>query len=233
MTKLEDIKKDLNIERVESKKVLDILLNKHYLYRRPSISFAYSLFYKGEVVGVITIGKPASPAVGRGLMGRELTKHVYELNRMFVDDKMPPNTGSYFLGKVLKMLKPHNIILISYSDIGMGHNGYIYQATNFYYVGQTQKSKDPYSPSGQHPRHTKEEDEYKHLRRVRSPKNRYVYFCTNKKTKKTFLKNLKYPILEYPKGENKNYLVGEEKQKTLIWNKLTDEYYWEEENNLK
>lgn len=229
MKKLSEIKENMDVREVNKKDIEDILLNKHYLRRKPPTSFSYGLFYNNVLMGAITVGKPPSNNLCIGVAGKELAKHVYELNRMFVDDRLPPNTGSYFLGKVLKMLKPKNIILISFSDTGMNHNGYIYQATNFMYTGFSAKRTDTYNPDGSHPRKYKPSDEYKHLRRVRSSKHRYMYFCADKKHKKLFLDNLIYPIIEeYPKGENENYIVGEAKPKTLIWNKLTDEYYYEE-----
>lgn len=226
--KLKDIKSELSVKEIDKKDTIDIIENKHYLRRKPPMSFAYGLFLKGELVGIITIGKPASNNLCIGVAGKDLAKYVYELNRMFVYDYMPRNTGSYFLGKVLKMIKHKNMLLVSYSDTGMHHQGYIYQATNWYYTGHSAKRTDTYNPKGTHPRDYKPEKEYAHLRRVRSVKNRYVYFCADKKHKKLFMDNLKYPIIhEYPKGQNENYIVGEAKPRTLIWNKKTDEYYYE------
>ncbi len=39
----------------------------------------------------------------------------------------------------------------------------------------------------------------------RPRKHRYIYIIANKKDKKKLLKELKYPIFNYPKGNNKNY----------------------------
>ena len=36
-------------------------------------------------------------------------------------------------------------------------------------------------------------------------KHRYIYLLANKKDKKNLLKKLNYPILDYPKFQNKNY----------------------------
>ena len=37
------------------------IMGKHYAKRMPSISYAYGLFDEEDLVGVLTIGKPASP----------------------------------------------------------------------------------------------------------------------------------------------------------------------------
>ena len=47
--------------------------------------------------------------------------------------------------------------------------------------------------------------DYSKNRKKRSSKHRYIYFIGNKTQKKNMLKNLKYEIQPYPKGENKRY----------------------------
>ena len=98
----------------------------------------------------------------------------------------------------------------------MHHNGYIYQACNFLYTGQTKQRTDKYTPNGKHSRHynNAEQGEYRVLR---SAKNRYVFFATHSKAKKKkWIKDLKYPVLPYPKEENQNYILGEYQKPTLI-----------------
>jgi hypothetical protein len=90
----------------------------------------------------------------------------------------------------------------------MNHNGYIYQATNWIYTGQTKARTDKYVEDGKHSRHYDNEKQ-NGLRKFRSSKHRYIYFCADKRKKKEYLNKLKYPIIDYPKGENKNYVIGE------------------------
>lgn len=193
----------------------DFILNKHYAQRMPSISFSYGLFKETKMVGVLTIGKPASNSLCKGICGLEYTSKVYELNRLITLDGLEKNSLSFFVGKVLKDLKKENIVIVSYADTGAGHNGYIYQATNFIYTGKTKQRTDKYTEGNKHSRHYGEGNE--HLRKLRTAKHRYVYF-TNKK--KEWLKVLKYPVLEYPKGNNVNYVLGE-RLKTKVINKKT------------
>jgi hypothetical protein len=98
----------------------------------------------------------------------------------------------------------------------MNHNGYIYQATNFLFTGTTKPRTDKYTEGNKHSRHYEKGIEEKY-RKVRTAKNRYVFFATtHKPTKKRWLASLKYPILPYPKQKNKNYKLGEFQTVSLI-----------------
>jgi hypothetical protein len=200
--------------------LLDYIMNKHYLGRKPSISYAFGLYINNIICGVITFGKPASNSLCEGVCGKEYKSNVYELNRLIVDNDLPRNTLSKFVSSALKLL-PRDLVVVSYSDSAMNHNGYIYQATNFIYTGKTKSRTDKYVPNGKHSRHYN--DEHNHLRKYRSSKHRYIYF-TGKNKK--WLKRLKYKIEEYPKGRNDYYILGE-KLKTKVINKNDDSISYE------
>jgi len=206
----------------ERSEYIHFITQKHYAQRIPSISFAYGLYIDNILKGVCTIGKPASNSLCVGLLGKEYSSKVYELNRLITVDELPKNTLSMFVSTVLKILKTEDLAIVSYADEGVGHNGYIYQATNFIYTGKTKERTDKYTPDNKHSRHYTEE--YNHLRKCRTSKHRYVYFTG--KSRKKFIKLLKYEVIQYPKGENKNYVLGT-RNKTKIYNKLTEKYYFE------
>lgn len=161
----------------------------------------------GGLKAVCTFGKPASPNLCSGICGVEYKSNVYELNRLCrIDDYSEPL--SKFVAWCLRRLKPLDWIIVSYSDTAMNHHGYIYQSCNFLYTGATKKRTDMYTPEGKHSRHYKL-SEQTGLRKVRSSKHRYIYFCTNnKRLKKKWLNALRYPITDYPKGDNSNYILG-------------------------
>lgn len=208
---------EYEIREIKYKDTKDFILNKHYAQRMPSISFSYGLFKENFMVGVLTIGKPASNSLCQGICGSEHAHKVYELNRLITLDGLPRNTLSFFVGDVLRKLKKENIVIVSYADTGAGHNGYIYQATNFIYTGKTKQRTDKYTEGNKHSRHYNNENQ--HLRKVRTSKHRYVYFTNNKKE---WLKVLNYPIQDYPKGDNETYVLGE-RLKTTVINKITGE----------
>ena len=123
---------------------------------------------------------------------------------------------------------PKPKILVSYADKEVGHTGYIYQATNWLFTGESHTQLD-WKVKGKEHIHSRtlmdefsfEKDRIKKLKEKygddlyqveRIPKNRYVYFIGTKKQKKEMLKSLKYEIKPYPKGKNKRYDASYEPQ---------------------
>ena len=202
------------IKEIEYKTAVDFLLPKHYSGRIPTISKAFGwydceTYTDDHLKAVITFGKPASASLCKGICGEEEASSVYELNRLCrTDDWHEPL--SQFVSACLRRLRSNNWIIVSYSDTAMNHHGYIYQACNFYYTGCTKARTDKWTPNGKHSRHYKNEEQ-QGIRKVRSAKHRYVFFCTfNKHKKAEWLRKLKYPIQDYPKGDNNDdYTLGE------------------------
>lgn len=211
----------MEFKAIESKYTYDFILNKHYAGRLPSISFSYGIFIDNKLEGICTIGKPASNSLCEGVVGKENKAKVFELNRLVVNNGLPKNTLSRFVSYILKDLKEKELIIVSYADEGMNHNGYIYQATNWIYTGKTKERTDKYAPNGKHSRHYT--NQFNNLRKFRTSKHRYIYFTKNKKK---WIKMLKYEVFKYPKGKNINYVLGE-KMKQKILNKNTGEIYFE------
>lgn len=65
--------------------------------------------------------------------------NITELRRLCCIDNTPRNTESYFIGQMIKWLKSNTDIdaILSYSDLTYGHEGTIYKASNFKYMGQS------------------------------------------------------------------------------------------------
>ncbi|CAB5224214.1 hypothetical protein UFOVP387_42 [uncultured Caudovirales phage] len=195
------IKDKYIVKSIDSYLCKDWLLNKHYAKRLCSISYSFGLFNNDILIGILTIGKPASNQLCIGVCGIENSKYVYELNRLCINENIEKNVLSYFLSKSLKMIKD-NMILISYADTKMNHTGYIYQATNWIYTGKTKERTDIGFEDNKHSRHYNKDIDYTN-RKFRSSKHRYIYFIGKLKNK--FKKELKYKIESYPKGNNKRY----------------------------
>ena len=190
------------VKAIKKHECKEWLLYKHYAKRIPSISYSFGLF-KNDLVGILTIGKPASNPLCVGVCGKENSKYVYELNRLCVNDGLEKNVLSYFVGQVLKML--NNVILISYADTYQNHHGYIYQATNWLYTGATKERTDIGGEDNTHSRHYDKNLDYSKNRKFRSSKHRYIYFVGSKTQIKKWKKQLNYDIVPYPKGNNKRY----------------------------
>jgi hypothetical protein len=196
------IKDKYTVKSIDNFQCKEWLLYKHYLKRVPSISYAFGIFDDKILLGVITFGMPPSPPLCIGVCGEDYKDYVLELNRLVINEGLEKNILSYFIGESLRML-PKPLIIVSYAEKDFGHNGYIYQATNFIYTGLSEKRTDVVSDlHGRHAWEMKKEDRV-YIDRAR--KHRYVYFVGNKKQVAEMKKQLRYKIEKYPKGDNKRY----------------------------
>ena len=107
------IENNFEVKKIQSRDTRDFILNKHYAKRMPSISYAYGLFVNGNLEGVLTIGKPASNSLCKGVCGEEHSKKVYELNRLVINEGFERNTLSWFVGQVLKSLKKKKLLILT------------------------------------------------------------------------------------------------------------------------
>jgi hypothetical protein len=128
------IKETYRVKRITSDKCKDWLLKKHYAKRMCSISYSFGLYDKNNLIGIVTYGMPPSPTLSSSICGDEFKSIVLELNRLVVNEGLERNVLSYFVSQSLTLL-PKPSIIVSFSDLNMGHNGYIYQACNFIYTG--------------------------------------------------------------------------------------------------
>ena len=138
---------------------------------------------------------------------------MLELNRLCLVNN-EKNEASRLVGASLKML-PQPTIVVSYADSAQQHTGFIYQATNFLYTGETGSHLD-YALKSNPKAHNKAisntvpngKDKIKRLKelhgddlyiKMRSKKHRYVFLVGNKTHKKELRKALRYKVLPYPK----------------------------------
>ena len=204
----------IKILGIKSEETYDILKNMHYAKRIPNIVNSFGLYECKKLLGIITYGIQASRSLCIGVCGEKFSNDVIELNRLFLIINKK-NLASFFVAKTLKLLKKPKIV-VSYSDTSMNHNGYIYQASNFFYTGLSAKRKEwRLKNSNKHSKTITEQStllERKNSNNYvfvnRPQKHRYVYFIGTKKQKKLYLKNLKYPIQNYPKGQNDKYTIN-------------------------
>ncbi len=190
------------------------ILTIHYAHRMPSVSFCYGVFSDGALAGVVTYGKPASPPLVKGVCGEEYANIVLELNRLCLGVNAPKNMASFLVAQSLKML-PKPQIIVSYADAGVGHVGYVYQASNFIYTGLSDAHKDWIDLLNlkQHSRHVARLYSLEHriahpsrFRQVeRARKHRYIFFLGTRHEKKRMKASLRYSALPYPKGQSLRY----------------------------
>ena len=208
------------VKKIKNEETKEWLLYKHYLKRMTSISYAFGLFDNKILVGVCTFGNAVPLQMKKSICGDQYMDIVYELNRLCINDNLPKNTASFFVSSCIKKL-PKPTIVVSYADKSIGHTGYIYQACNFYFTGESHTQKDWVLKGSEHlhsrtlmdefsfeeNRVQKLKDKYgDRLYQVeRPPKNRYVLFWGTKKQKKQLKKASRFEAQPYPKDINTRY----------------------------
>jgi len=183
----------------------DYIVNVHYAHRMPPIEVAFGMYVDKVLRGVCTFSTPASRFAIR--------PEPYELNRLVIDEGMPKNTLSRFLSICLKKF-PHNpAIIVSYADPNYGHQGYIYQATNWIYNGLSNGRKTFYINDVElHERTIYDKYGTTSVPALQEmgldvrteanlPKHRYFYLIGDKR----FKKSVEIESFSYPKGDNKRY----------------------------
>jgi hypothetical protein len=181
--------------RIDERLARLAVIEKHYLHRPCPISWAWGIVIDEKLKGALTIGRPCSRTVCERVCGAERAADVFELNRLWLDQALPCNSESQFIGWCLRELRKtnRNAILVSYADTKpsegapQGHLGTIYQSTNWLYTGTSTPFVDK-----------------AHGQRIeRSTKHRYVFFL-NAADKKL----LQWQTFPYPKRSNRGTRAG-------------------------
>ena len=176
--------------RIDERLARLAVIERHYLHRPCPISWAFGIIVDEKLKGVLTIGRPCSQTVCEGVCGPDRAADVYELNRLWLDEGLPCNSESQFIGWCLRELRKINrtAILVSYADTkpsegaADGHVGTVYQSSNWVYTG----TSTPFA------------DKVRGKMIERSSKHRYVFFL-NAADKKL----LQWETLPYPKRPNR------------------------------
>lgn len=124
----------MRVEDIPSKLAREVVEREHYMHRKPVVSRAFGLYEENELTGVCVFGTPASRHLQVGVLPGDPGR-VTELNRLWVADRMPKNTESWFVPRCLRQLP--SLVVVSYADTAQGHLGYVYRALNFRYAGWT------------------------------------------------------------------------------------------------
>ena len=199
------------------------IMEKHYAKRFPSVSYAYGLFLGGTLLGCVTFGSPAGSTVRKGLAGEKHAETVIELNRLCLEYNRK-NEASLLVSKAIKFL-PKPKMIISYADTSQGHQGIVYQACNFIYLGLSAKRTDWKVKGKEHLHGQTVADEFRGVKNraeamrqkygedfwlaPRPRKHRYVFLHGSKTWRKKILAELKYEKQNFPKPEMFSELDGE------------------------
>ena len=115
------------------------LIEQHYLGKWPGVCvLRLGLICGSELLGVLVFALP--PRETNKRYGGE----TLELARLWVDDRVPRNAETWFIGKGVKHVKktmPTVRFLVSYADPSQGHRGTIYKAANWLVDGRTDEGR--------------------------------------------------------------------------------------------
>jgi hypothetical protein len=118
----------------------EVVMKYHYSKVMPRITKTCVGGYKdGMLVAVCTLGYGVRPlhTLKKAFPSLEV-KDYLEIGKLCVADEMPRNTESYFLARVISLVKkslPEVKLLYSWADGIIGKPGYVYQSSNFFYGG--------------------------------------------------------------------------------------------------
>jgi hypothetical protein len=148
----------------------------------------YGVYLGEELAGAVVFTSGARNA--HRLLDAAGPNDVATLARLWLSDRLPKNSESRVIGVILRILRRETTwkLLLSYADPAAGHNGTIYQATGWRYLGMSEPNTYVLLPDGKliHPRTASDlfgSNSVVHLRATNLPvtraqvcsKHRYVY----------------------------------------------------------
>lgn len=221
------LKSSVTISQISKDAAKDIIEKYHYAHILGPVSYTLGIYYISDneffhdykqLVGAIAFARPLGRLAVKSISEKLEAKQSLELTRLFIHDGYPKNIESFSIARSFDWIRenlPDIEVLLSYSDPEQGHIGTIYQATNWLYQGTGFSVMDKYRISL-----VKDPYDWIHHRTIydifgtvslekiknqvkktfwvkkESKKHRYIYLLKNRKY---WLKNLKYPVLPYPK----------------------------------
>ncbi len=107
----------------------------------------FGLFYKGDPKTLHGVAVWNAPALGAAKSVNEVHQAVLGLSRFCLVKDRPENSGSFLIGKSIKLLdKRRWQTLLTYADTAENHNGGLYRASNWTYQGLTKKNPRYWDP---------------------------------------------------------------------------------------
>ena len=201
---------EYTVEQIPRKSIVSFIEKHHYSHNVNGVQSIYhfGLFREGNfglptMIGAMMYAYPSMPSTAAKYNPINPNRCL-ELRRLVCVDDTPKNTESYFIGQTFKWLKEYTDmeVIVSFADTHYGHDGVIYKATNFEYLGETSKGqvlmvdgkemhsrsmnqkKRPYSREIKRRYDNGDENIFF---KDRSPKKIYVYYL-NKKIKRKIKK---------------------------------------------
>lgn len=127
----------IQVRPIDKLTALALIFEYHYSKIMPRLTDIYlGGFIDDELIGVLTLGWGVRPHhTIHALFPSLSTQDYYEIGKMCLAEKMPKNSESVFLSRVIAWLKQNTDkkLLYTWADGILGKPGYVYQAANFLY----------------------------------------------------------------------------------------------------
>jgi hypothetical protein len=213
----------LIVKKVPANEATKFFIKNHYTHSCNGLSIAYGFYNENEMVCLIGFGRPSGKNLAASIWNGGNDKNTLELLRMFSFDYCPKNTESYCISKSIKQLRmdmPNVKMLVSYADTSAGHVGYIYQASNWMFIGTGSNERKIFVDGiRQHRRSLYARYGTSSIQKLkcilgdrivssndRFMKNKYIYPITKGKTEhREVVDSLKVVSIPYPKGDCQHY----------------------------
>jgi hypothetical protein len=207
---------DASIEIIGKDLAKVVIEKNHYSHKIPqAIKFRFGMYLDGTLRGVAIFSIPSNMHAITSVFRNENQSIVIELSRFFTEDNTPRNFESKCLSMMLAYLRENTDydVVLSYADPNYKHIGYLYQATNFKYIGESSKEVRYLLPSGELITRrglgrSSGDTEREHSKRLiecgarkikMDGKHKYIYFICNRRRKGELMSKMKCELLAYPK----------------------------------
>jgi hypothetical protein len=201
---------DMQISRVSPRDVNQFCRRWHYAQHGGSAMWSYGIWDGPTLAGVVSYNMPSREAAAWPF-GDEYATTVHHMGRLVCAETAPRNTESRLIAASLKLFKqhvPYSTAVLTYAATGVGHIGYVYQATNALYTGRTPPSAYYVDETGRR-RSTKQgvglpraDAEARGWSVGRDPgKHRYLYLLGDRGERRRMRQLLRHPVLPYPKAD--------------------------------
>jgi hypothetical protein len=137
-------KEDWFVASIPHKEAAEFIREHHYSKGCSLTSvYRHGLFKKKDpsrLMGVAIWLPPTKPAAES--VNKEHWKKVLSLTRMAVVPECPRNSCSFLLSRSIKAIKAEGrfVSLVTYADERVGHDGLVYKAANWKYIGKMKGS---------------------------------------------------------------------------------------------
>lgn len=132
---------NFKVIEMDRKKANEIIIKNHYSHKIYNATYIHlGVWVENELLGVLQYGYAMNPASQASVVADTKIDEYLELNRMWLDDKLPRNSESkaisYSIKYIKRKFKGKIKWIQSFADERCGGFGIVYQACNFNYYGE-------------------------------------------------------------------------------------------------